>query len=77
VETLRVYFSKVCEFKQPEELKQILADLEIGEAPASADRLLDMCKKIIKYSVKSGTPSTRIHCVSTNQIHRRIRYIDI
>lgn len=46
---------KVCEWKEPEELKQLL-DLELqshGEAP---EQILERCRTVIHYSVKTGHP---------------------
>ena len=47
-------FSKVCEFRQPADLKAILSCLPITEESASDQELLDACKDFIKYSVKSS-----------------------
>uniref|UniRef100_K1P7P6 Glutamate decarboxylase-like protein 1 n=1 Tax=Magallana gigas TaxID=29159 RepID=K1P7P6_MAGGI len=43
----------VCNFKQPEELLKAL-DLEIGKEPASNDTILDACKSVMDYSIKTG-----------------------
>ncbi|KAJ8309070.1 hypothetical protein KUTeg_013944 [Tegillarca granosa] len=46
--------TKVVEFKHPKELKQLI-DLEVNK-PTDDDRLLNICKDIIKYSVRTGHP---------------------
>lgn len=45
----------VCNFKQPEELLKAL-DLEIGKEPASNDTILDACKSVMDYSIKTASP---------------------
>ncbi|KAL8561919.1 hypothetical protein ACOMHN_046709 [Nucella lapillus] len=47
--------SKVVEFKHPEELGQIL-DLGLTDSSTDNDQLLDLCRQIIRYSVKTGHP---------------------
>ncbi|XP_076455984.1 cysteine sulfinic acid decarboxylase-like [Babylonia areolata] len=47
--------SKVVEFKHPEELRNIL-DLALTNTPTNNDKLLDLCRQIIRYSVKTGHP---------------------
>lgn len=46
---------KVCEWRSPELLKELL-DLELGDRGEPEDELLQRCKDVIKYSVKSGHP---------------------
>ncbi|XP_045164720.1 cysteine sulfinic acid decarboxylase-like [Mercenaria mercenaria] len=48
--------TRVCDFHQPENLKTMLKELTITEDPASEDRLLNMCKDVIQYSVKTSNP---------------------
>ncbi|XP_060554593.1 acidic amino acid decarboxylase GADL1-like, partial [Ruditapes philippinarum] len=50
------YFRRVCDFHQPETLKAMLKELKITDEPASEDRLLNMCKDVIQYSVKTSNP---------------------
>ncbi|XP_064614729.1 cysteine sulfinic acid decarboxylase-like [Liolophura sinensis] len=45
--------SKVVEFRHPKELES-LVDLRLEDKPVGDVQLLDMCRKVIKYSVKSG-----------------------
>ncbi|XP_045213151.2 acidic amino acid decarboxylase GADL1-like [Mercenaria mercenaria] len=47
---------RVCDFHQPENLKTMSKDLKIIEDSASEDRLLDMCKDVIQYSVTTSNP---------------------
>lgn len=47
--------SKVLEWKDPEELKNIL-DLQLQEEPVSHETLLEYIHDTIKYSVKTGHP---------------------
>ena len=47
-------FSKVCEFRQPSDMKAIFSYLPITEEPTSDQELLAACKDVIKYSVKSS-----------------------
>ena len=51
---LTLCFSKVCEFRQPSELKEILSYLPIKEKPTSNTELLEACRDVIKYSVKTS-----------------------
>lgn len=44
--------TKVVEFKHPKELKQLI-DLEVNK-PTDDYNLLNICKDIIKYSVRTG-----------------------
>lgn len=46
---------KVCEWKEPEELKQLL-DLELQNQGESRERILERCRAVIQYSVKTGHP---------------------
>ena len=46
-------YRKVVEFKHPEELWK-LVDFKLENKPTNNDHLLDTCKNIIKYSVKTG-----------------------
>lgn len=46
---------KVCEWKEPEELKQLL-DLELQSQGESKERILERCRAVIHYSVKTGHP---------------------
>ncbi|NXX13955.1 GADL1 decarboxylase, partial [Podargus strigoides] len=46
---------KVCEWRAPETLKQIL-DLEMRETGESHQKLLQLCRDVIQYSVKTGHP---------------------
>uniref|UniRef100_A0A8I6GBN4 Cysteine sulfinic acid decarboxylase n=1 Tax=Rattus norvegicus TaxID=10116 RepID=A0A8I6GBN4_RAT len=46
---------KVCEWKEPEELKQLL-DLELQSQGESRERILERCRAVIHYSVKTGHP---------------------
>ncbi|XP_060578525.1 cysteine sulfinic acid decarboxylase-like isoform X2 [Ruditapes philippinarum] len=47
--------TRVTNFRQPEELKEILK-LSIERSPCSYQELLEICKKVITYSVKTGNP---------------------
>ena len=48
-------YSKVCEFRQPSELKEMLSSyLPIKEKPTSNSELLEACGDVIKYSVKTS-----------------------
>ncbi|KAL0611710.1 Cysteine sulfinic acid decarboxylase [Plecturocebus cupreus] len=46
---------KVCEWKEPEELKQLL-DLELRSQGESQEQILERCRAVIHYSVKTGHP---------------------
>lgn len=46
---------KVCEWKEPEELKQLL-DLELQSQGESREQILERCRTVIHYSVKTGHP---------------------
>nr|XP_012305724.1 cysteine sulfinic acid decarboxylase isoform X3 [Aotus nancymaae] len=46
---------KVCEWKEPEELKQLL-DLELRSQGESQEKILEHCRAVIHYSVKTGHP---------------------
>ncbi|KAG8521617.1 Acidic amino acid decarboxylase GADL1, partial [Galemys pyrenaicus] len=46
---------KVCEWQPPEQLKQLL-DLEMRDAGEPHHRLLELCKDVIRYSVKTNHP---------------------
>uniref|UniRef100_A0A2K6F5S0 Cysteine sulfinic acid decarboxylase n=1 Tax=Propithecus coquereli TaxID=379532 RepID=A0A2K6F5S0_PROCO len=46
---------KVCEWKEPEELKQLL-DLELRSQGESQEQILERCRAVIRYSVKTGHP---------------------
>ncbi|MBZ3872741.1 Cysteine sulfinic acid decarboxylase [Sciurus carolinensis] len=46
---------KVCEWKEPEELKQLL-DLELQSQGESQEQILERCRAVIRYSVKTGHP---------------------
>ncbi|KAK2102109.1 hypothetical protein P7K49_019776 [Saguinus oedipus] len=46
---------KVCEWKEPEELKKLL-DLELRSQGESQEQILDRCRAVIRYSVKTGHP---------------------
>jgi len=46
--------SRVVEFKHPKELESML-DLSL-ENPTSDEKLLEICKDVIRYSVKTGLP---------------------
>ncbi|NXO02273.1 GADL1 decarboxylase, partial [Rhinopomastus cyanomelas] len=46
---------KVCEWKAPETLKQIL-DLEMRDTGESHQKLLQLCRDVIRYSVKTSHP---------------------
>ncbi|XP_078192698.1 cysteine sulfinic acid decarboxylase isoform X8 [Callithrix jacchus] len=54
VRVLRVR-PKVCEWKEPEELKKLL-DLELRSQGESQEQILDRCRAVIRYSVKTGHP---------------------
>lgn len=43
---------KVCEWKEPEELKQLL-DLELRSEGESQEQILERCRAVIRYSVKT------------------------
>ncbi|XP_071533758.1 glutamate decarboxylase [Panulirus ornatus] len=47
--------SKILDFHQPEQLKEVL-DLEIPARPLNLDQLLVDCKDALKYQVKTGHP---------------------
>lgn len=44
---------QVCEWRSPEQLKQLL-DLEMRDTGEPHDRLLELCKDVIRYSVKTS-----------------------
>ncbi|XP_037703568.1 cysteine sulfinic acid decarboxylase isoform X9 [Choloepus didactylus] len=46
---------KVCEWKEPEELKQLL-DLELRSQGESQEQILERCQAVIRYSVKTCHP---------------------
>ncbi|XP_009955987.1 PREDICTED: acidic amino acid decarboxylase GADL1-like [Leptosomus discolor] len=46
---------KVCEWRAPETLKQIL-DLEMKDTGESHQKLLQLCRDVIQYSVKTSHP---------------------
>ncbi|KAM5332673.1 cysteine sulfinic acid decarboxylase isoform 2-T8 [Glossophaga mutica] len=46
---------KVCEWKEPEELKQLL-DLELQSQGESQEQILERCRAVIRYSVKTCHP---------------------
>nr|XP_058938105.1 cysteine sulfinic acid decarboxylase isoform X1 [Kogia breviceps] len=46
---------KVCEWKEPEELKQLL-DLELRNEGESQEQILERCRAVIRYSVKTCHP---------------------
>ncbi|XP_059041209.1 cysteine sulfinic acid decarboxylase isoform X2 [Mustela lutreola] len=46
---------KVCEWKEPEELKRLL-DLELRSEGEAAERILARCREVIHYSVKTCHP---------------------
>ncbi|XP_070266247.1 cysteine sulfinic acid decarboxylase isoform X2 [Myotis yumanensis] len=46
---------KVCEWKEPEELKQLL-DLELRSQGESKEQILERCQAVIRYSVKTCHP---------------------
>lgn len=48
--------TKVCNFKQPEELYKSL-DLEVGKEPVSHSKLLELCKNVIQHSIRTGNPN--------------------
>ncbi|KAK7092614.1 cysteine sulfinic acid decarboxylase-like isoform X2 [Littorina saxatilis] len=47
--------AKVIDFHIPQELEKIMK-LDIGSEPETTDKMLEHCKRIIKYSVKTGHP---------------------
>lgn len=46
---------KVCEWRPPEELRELL-DLELGDEGESESRVLQRCRDVIRYSVKTTHP---------------------
>ncbi|XP_045656916.1 cysteine sulfinic acid decarboxylase isoform X2 [Ursus americanus] len=46
---------KVCEWKEPEELKQLL-DLELRSQGEASEQILARCREVIRYSVKTCHP---------------------
>ncbi|XP_007191597.2 acidic amino acid decarboxylase GADL1 isoform X1 [Balaenoptera ricei] len=46
---------KVCEWRPPEQLKQLL-DLELRDTGEPHQRLLELCQDVIRYSVKTNHP---------------------
>ncbi|XP_039718295.1 cysteine sulfinic acid decarboxylase isoform X1 [Pteropus medius] len=46
---------KVCEWKEPKELKQLL-DLELQSQGESQEKILERCRAVIRYSVKTCHP---------------------
>ncbi|NXN74555.1 CSAD decarboxylase, partial [Himantopus himantopus] len=46
---------KVCEWKEPEELRELL-DLELPSRGERPERLLERCRVVIQYSVRTGHP---------------------
>ncbi|XP_073939563.1 cysteine sulfinic acid decarboxylase isoform X3 [Castor canadensis] len=46
---------KVCEWREPRELKQLL-DLELRRQGESHEQILERCRTVIHYSVKTGHP---------------------
>jgi len=47
--------NKVLEFKHPQQLKELL-ELHISDDAASKEDIMEICKKVIKYSVKTAHP---------------------
>jgi len=44
----------VVEFLAPEEMQKKFPDFKIDAGPTDGSELLEICKRIIKYSVKTG-----------------------
>lgn len=51
-----VYDDQVCEWRSPEQLKEIL-DLELKDEGESESEILQRCRDAIKYSVKTSMSS--------------------
>ena len=45
--------SKVVDFRHPDELMKTM-DLQLSQEPSDNEQLMDACRQIIKYSVKTG-----------------------
>ncbi len=61
MKTFTIYFSKVVEFVHPKDLFEKI-DLEVRDFGESDDKLLNLCRETIHYSVKSGK-DTKFQCV--------------
>lgn len=48
-----VHADQVCEWRYPEELKELL-DLELREVGESESKILQRCRDAIKYSIKTS-----------------------
>lgn len=62
---------QVCEWKEPEELKQLL-DLELQSQGESQEQILERCRTVIHYSVKTGGPGNLaggVSVPSSTQVH--------
>lgn len=55
---MHVFFLQVCEWREPEELAQLL-DLELKATGESQDRLLQRVQDVAKYSIKTSKTSQR------------------
>jgi len=64
---------KICEFLAPVELREKFPELEIGADPTDQTQLLDVCRRIIKYSVKTSTVYLPCVCNTLQLISIRLR----
>ncbi|XP_024900995.1 cysteine sulfinic acid decarboxylase isoform X1 [Pteropus alecto] len=64
---------KVCEWKEPKELKQLL-DLELRSQGESQEKILERCRAVIRYSVKTCEPWVLVGRVSgvCTQLHSEL-----
>lgn len=61
---MHVFFLQVCEWKEPEELAQLL-DLELRATGEPQDRLLQRVQDVAKYSIKTSKTSRRqLACIN-------------
>lgn len=69
-------YRPVCEFHQPENLKSMLRELKITDEAASEDKLLDMVKNVIQYSVKTCEIFSSFFSISVLCSCKNITYFD-
>lgn len=61
---------QVCEWRPPEQLKQLL-DLELRDTGEPHHRLLELCQDVIRYSVKTSENLNLLTftCTSNKSLH--------
>lgn len=65
------FSSQVCEWKEPEELRRLL-DLELRSQGESQEQILERCRAVIRYSVKT-CGSRALGVGRTPELHIRPR----